>query len=59
MQTIEKMEPLSTGRILDRSLKLYSRHWSLLLGISAVLTLPLAAAAIGIEYIMPTLGGGI
>ena len=52
MQTIEKMEPLSAGRILDRSLKLYSRHWSLLLGISAVLTLPLAAAAIGIQYIM-------
>ena len=52
MQAIEKMEPMSAGRILDRSLKLYSRHWSLLLGISAVLTLPLAAAGIGIEYIM-------
>ena len=49
MQTLEKMEPMSAGQILDRTLKLYSHHWSLLLGISAVLTLPAAGVMIAIN----------
>ncbi len=50
MQTLEKMEPMSTGQILDRTLKLYSRNWSLLLGISAVLTLPVVGIMIALNY---------
>jgi hypothetical protein len=49
MQTLEKMEPMSAGQILDRTLKLYSHHWSLLLGISAGLTLPAAGIMIAIN----------
>lgn len=40
---------MSAGQILDRALKLYSYHWSLLLGISAVLTLPAAGIMIAIN----------
>lgn len=52
METFEKMEPMSAGQILDRTLKLYSRNWSLLLGISAVLTLPAAGLMIAINSFM-------
>jgi hypothetical protein len=46
MHNLDKMDPMSAGQILDRTLKLYSRNWSLLLGISAVLTLPAAGMMI-------------